>query len=139
MVLVLMCADDITLLSTSSQQVQALLDVLSDFCQDARMQINVAKIMIVALSTGTHHSPYCSGRRKGKQYHREIFPNNLGLQNKSGKSFDVTLADMLQRGQAACAWAYFALKSLKVGQPIWVALHPFKACVGPSSLCGVHM
>ena len=137
-VALLMYADDITLLATSEQDLQRLLDALHAFCGDMGMQISLEKTKIVVFN-----KKYWPTQNWGFQWQVDgnALPEvdqykYLGLIYTEDGNMNKMLDALLQKGSFKIHQIWAELRQADVGEFAWLALHLFKARVEPAMLYG---
>ena len=130
----LVCADDICLLASSPEQVQALIDALAAYCTTLQMEISVPKTKVMVVSAVP--APVVTFTCNGHPVEQVATFKYLGLHfHQSGS---VAHLVMPIRSKAGGSWAAVQRRHslLQCGNTISLHLHLLQAILLPVLRCG---
>ena len=130
-VCILMFADDIKLLATSSEDLQTLLDVVKEWCDLLNMIVNAIKTQVLIFPAPREPQPMVFRYNGGTL---EVVPSTkyLGVQFSSQKGMGETFS--ILHGKMWGAWTSIRRKygNLKSAVSIGLLLRLFQTCVVPA-------
>ena len=130
-VCILMFADDIKLLATSSEDLQTLLDVVKEWCDLLNMIVNAIKTQVLIFPAPREPQPMVFRYNGGTL---EVVPSTkyLGVQFSSQKGMGETFS--ILHGKMWGAWTSIRRKygNLKSAVSIGLMLRLFQTCVVPA-------